>query len=241
MGKRAVRLVIVAALILAPLSNHAAEHQQRVLVIGDSMMRAVSRSLQRALSEDDGIQPVYLVCLGSGLARLDLFDWHAKIGEMVEQHNPALALVFIGANDDQPMRTEDGILQPGTEVWTAEYQRRVSVAMDLLLKGGVKRLYWIGLPDMRDAKLQRAAQAINAGVRGLAEDRPSVHVVDTATMFSREAGTYSGYITRDNGMPLHVRDTKGVHLNRDGADILVNTLLPTLKRDLAAMNGDPAP
>ncbi len=206
--------------------------KQRVLVIGDSLMRAVSREFGKQVTDIAHVEPVFLVCLGSGLARLDLFDWHAKIEKLVRDNKPTAAMVFIGANDDQPMRTPGGVIQPGTEDWLAEYTCRIARAMDLLLDGGVEHLYWIGLPDMRDPKLQRCAILINQVVAKLVQSRPRVQLIDTTSMFSRKPGTFSPYIYKEDGMPLHVRDTAGVHLNRKGADILVRDLLPRILNDL---------
>jgi len=227
-------LVGLSAVTTVPAETPGGVEKQRVLILGDSLMRSVSRSFRKQLADIEYVEPVFLVCLGSGLARLDLFDWHTRIEELVKENKPTAAIVFIGANDDQPMKTGKGIILPGTDDWSTEYSRRVARTMDMMLEGGVKRLYWIGLPDMRDPKLQRDSDMINQIAANQVRSRSKVRLIDTARMFSREPGKFSAYVYKEDGMPLHVRDPDGVHLNRKGADWLVGKILPYLLNDLPA-------
>ena len=211
----------MAGLVLALAAARAGAQgaQRTVLVCGDSMMKAVSRSVVRAMAKDTDIKIVDLVSIGTGLARLDLFDWHAQLQAGLA-HKPVAAVLIMGTNDNQPMKTADGaVVQTGTPAWTAEYARRVDKAIDILKGGGVQTLIWLGLPDVRDKTLQKDITEINRIVRQQAQAK-GVVFVDTVPMFSPTPGTFSPYILKKGGMPMQVRASDGIHLNMDGADFL---------------------
>ncbi len=199
---------------------------QDVLILGDSIMQAVSRSFERQLGRRSGFQAASFTRIGSGLARLDVFDWHERIERLMAERRPGLVLVMMGANDNQPMRTAAGAqVQVRTTEWEQEYARRVGRAMDIMLEAGAAQVHWIELPDMRDSDLQQDVQVINEVIRAEAAARPQVTFQETRSLLSRTQGEFTAYVIQANGMPLNVRDRDGIHLNRAGADLLVTEML----------------
>ena len=225
---RPVRLTL---LLLSALSAQEAEPgspaPQRVLVVGDSMMRVPAHAIELQLARlgDDAVESRAFTRLGSGLARLDAFDWMEKLDELVEDFRPTLTIAWFGANDRQPMRTDNGIIRPGSDEWSDEYARRVGLAMDTLTAPGDARVLWLELPDMREASMQEDARAINELVRTEADQRDRVSVYSTRTILSRQPGTFTMHIAGPTGMPIQIRDRDGVHLNRAGADWLAEALV----------------
>lgn len=206
--------------VLAAAGIRAQGGQRNVLVCGDSMMKAVSRSVIREMAKDPGIKVIDLVSIGTGLARLDLFDWHAQLQAGVAQ-KPVAAVLMMGANDNQPMKTSDGtVVQQGTPAWSAEYGRRVGRAIEILQAGGTRTVIWLSLPDVRDKTLQKDVTEINRIIRQQTQGRAGVVFVDTVPLFSPTPGTFSPYVMKKGGMPMQVRASDGVHLNPDGADLL---------------------
>lgn len=191
--------------------------------LGDSMMKAVGRAIRKQYADADAEVEV-LTSIGSGLARLDLFDWHAQAQAMMATHSPAMAFVMIGANDNQPMRTGAGVVDFGSPGWNVEYGRRVGKLMDLLLEGGKRRVVWIGLPRMREEKLDGDVRAMEQIVEQQAAARERVTYFSTLDLLSPASG-YKAYIIQENGMPLDVRSADGIHLNRNGAEYLAKLLL----------------
>ena len=122
----------------------------KVLILGDSIMKSLSFSLEREFAKCAGVSATSYSAIGTGLARLDLFNWHKQISALTTERKPDSAVIMMGANDDQPMKTTSGIVNVGTPEWEKEYGRRVAQAMDLLVGGGVEHVYWIQLPDMRE-------------------------------------------------------------------------------------------
>jgi hypothetical protein len=226
------RGALFVALALAAVSARA-EPARRVLIVGDSIMNLLARSMERALAGVPEIEATSFTSLGSGLARLDLFDWHGKIESLLREHRPDILVVMMGANDGQPMRTDAGVAAPDTPEWETEYARRVARVFDLAEAGGVKRVLWLELPDMREAKVQAHAERVNAIFRAEAARRPGVaRFIETRPVLSREPGQFSLYILQRDGMPLEVRSRDGIHLNRQGADRLAEVIVRLLKSDL---------
>ena len=74
-----------------------------VLLIGDSMMKLPGLAMERELARLPGVEAHAFAGIGTGLARLDAFDWMGKIDELCAAHHPQVAVVALGANDRQPM------------------------------------------------------------------------------------------------------------------------------------------
>lgn len=200
----------------------------RVLLLGDSMMRVPAHALELAMSRKPGVEVFSFSSIGSGLARLDTFDWLVKIDSLTADFSPDTAIVFLGANDRQPMRTDAGIVPPGDTAWQREYAGRVGEAMDRLLRGGVRKVLWLQLPEMRDERLREDVNLINGIVAAQSAAREGVAFVEIRDVVGRGSGRYSAYVIQPNGMPLHVRDPDGIHLNRAGADLIAAHLVDLL-------------
>ncbi len=195
-----------------------------VAAIGDSMMNAVGRSIRKQYGNQKAIVEVFS-SIGTGLARLDMLDWHAKATALMTEHKPGLVFVMMGANDNQSMQgSGGGVLAFGTPAWNLEYGRRAGKLMDVLLEGGATRVVWIGLPAMREAKLDSDVRVMEQIIKQQADARPGVTYYPTTGLLS-VPGEYKAYIIQANGMPLDVRAEDGIHLNRNGAEYLADILL----------------
>ena len=201
-----------------------------VLMIGDSMMRLPGPSMERELARlPDGIVASSFAGIGTGLARLDAFDWLAKIDELCAERHPKVAVVALGANDRQPMQLSggSGVVQPGTPEWEAEYSHRVGQAMDRLQAGGCERIIWLLLPPMRDPVVDAFAKRINELVVTEAGTRPAVKPHDFSKMFAdRRTGGYTERVMDPNtAESIPVRERDGIHLSPEGARMLALALV----------------
>lgn len=210
---------VTAGAALAPPTS-----PKRVLIIGDSMMHVTAHSLELTLAGRTGVTTRAFTSLGSGLARLDAFDWIAKIQALLAEFDPDATVAWFGTNDRQPMQTADGVIRIDQPEWETEYARRVGVVMDLLTTHDAARVCWLELPDMRNPEMQKEVQLINDLVRAESGKRERVEFISTRKILARHPGKFSPYIIGPNGMPVQVRDADGVHLNRTGADLLADYL-----------------
>ncbi|MCA1808185.1 MAG: DUF459 domain-containing protein [Kiritimatiellia bacterium] len=208
----------------------AADAPRRVLIIGDSMMRITAHALELALSRRPEFATRAFTSLGSGLARLDVFDWLVKAEELRDEFDPDVTVIWFGTNDRQPMMCDGSIIQPDQPGWNEEYARRVGRIMDLLTAREGTRAIWLELPDMQEPAMQADVAVINRLVREQVAKRPAVEFLQTRPLLSRVSGKYSPYLIGPNGMPLPVRDRDGIHLNRAGADLLAEHLTEHLSK-----------
>lgn len=199
-----------------------------VLMLGDSMMRLPGQAMQRELSRTPGIQAHAFSGIGTGLARLDAFDWLRKIDELCAEFHPKVAVVALGANDRQPMMLPgSNLVRPGTPEWNAEYADRIGQAMDRLTAGGCERIIWLLLPPMRDAVVDSFAQGVNQAIVAAAAQRPAVIAHDfTSLVADRRTGGFTDRVMDPHtAAAIRVRDPDGIHLTPDGARMLATALI----------------
>jgi hypothetical protein len=220
----------------------------RVAIVGDSIMREVARAMERELAKQPEFSVYAFTSLRPGLSRLDLFDWLAKIEAVMKSKQPDIVVIMMGVKDRQAMRIQlkaaisseepdwnqddagnDApaftVIQPDAPDWNREYARRVGAAMDIMLTAGVKRIFWIELPDMRSPAIQRDCLLINSLIQKEAASRPKVVFQPSKKLLSQTPGAFSPYIYDANGMPLQIRDAEGVNLDRNGAALLAHEII----------------
>jgi hypothetical protein len=229
---RSLRLpaaLLAIALLGAPGLAQDAQ-PERVAFLGDSMMKLLGHQGSREMGKRPGVTVVTnFTSLGSGLARLDAFDWLAKFDAVMKETHPTLVIIALGTNDKQPLATAEGrTVRPGDPAWAPEYGKRVGQAMDILLKGGATRVYWMELPDMKEPQHQADSTEINAVVKGQAAERPAVTFFGTRSILSRKPGEFTKFMVDSTGRPIEYRDGDGVHLTRAGADFVVTKLIAAL-------------
>ena len=219
----------VAAPAAAPAVPDVPVPSAPVLMIGDSMMRLLGTAMEKAFKKA-GVQPaVAFSSLGSGLVRPAVFDWNAKIAELVAENKPKTVFVCLGANDRQAIEGEEGgIILYGKPEWEPAYAKRVGAVMDQLVDGGATRIVWLKLPVMKDPVNQAHADLVNAIVEreAAAENRKDkVTLFDLGPVLSRRPGTYTQYLMSPQGQALSVRDPDGVHLTNEGGKIVAAAIL----------------
>ncbi|MCC5846315.1 MAG: DUF459 domain-containing protein [Verrucomicrobia bacterium] len=218
--------VIFSTLLLKVSAE--ADASKRVLLIGDSMMRVPAHAAELQLRRLGGVESMAYSSLGSGLARLDVFDWIAKIDELIEEFSPDVTIAWFGANDHQPLQVDGRILRTDDEAWGVEYSRRVGEMMDKLTAKPGSKVYWMEIPDMRDPGMQAKIEEVNVLLKQEADKREQVVFFETRRVLSRRPGTYTSHMPGPTGMPLMVRDADGVHLNRAGADRISEHLIQAI-------------
>ncbi len=222
-----VALTLVCTTVFA--ADGESPSRSPVLLMGDSMMKLPGIAMKRALTRLDGVEAHTFADIGTGLARLDAFDWLGKIDGLCQEHKPKVAVVALGANDRQPMQLNPSreIVQPGSPEWKREYADRVGKAMDALLTGGCERVIWLLLPPMRDAPMNEHAGVVNEIVLQQAESRPGVIAHDFSPLVSdRRTGGYRERLTDPRtAASIRVRGIDGIHLSPEGARLLTRDLV----------------
>ena len=199
-----------------------AAHPLRVLFAGDSLVGNISQGVAKFIGDDARIDLHTDVQVGTGLARPDILDWGAELTQQLKRIGPDVVFLAFGGNDDQPLKDPTGQVHSlFTDGWAKEYARRVAAVMDLASAGGQRTVVWIGMPTERPERLNQAKDTFNDAARRNAAQRVDVHFADLLAFFGP---AYSDTYTRPDGSVITARDTDGVHLTHDGANLLAPML-----------------
>lgn len=153
----------------------------------------------------------------TGLARPDLFNWPAELLDIAAEHDPELAVIFIGGNDWQPMQTPEGeLLRRGTESWLFEWMWRLEVALDALAASH-RHTVLVSLAPARSEPFRTGYSQINELLRTVSLSRSDVTLVDIWELFGGNAPYRDRVSPPSGGDQVRVRQQDGIHLNRTGA------------------------
>lgn len=202
----------------------------RVWIGGDSMAELFGRSVVSAAEATGVVDPVLHYEMASGLTRPDYYDWPAALAADVDEHDPEVVVLVVGANDGQGIVAEDGT--PVPEVadprWAPEYRRRVGALMDQLRADG-RLVVWVGQPPMREPGYAARLAVVNQAFADEAATRPWVVYVDPAPVVGDPAG---GYVERRpgvDGVEQAVRRDDGIHLTEAGGELLAHHVLGVIE------------
>lgn len=211
---------------LPPLRTPTAVKPLRVLITGDSLSQYLGQQFIQLTAHSKKVVGKIAVRNGTGLARPDIFDWAKGARTAVSQARPDVVIVALGANDDQGIALPGPrALQVGGNEWAQEYSRRAEVVMKILLGKGQRRVYWMGLPVVRDAKMDREYRALNEALKTAASHVPGVRYVDTRAV-SLLHGKFSDYLY-DSGKRILARQPDGIHFTYEGSKIPAEKVLET--------------
>jgi len=160
----------------------------------------------------------------TGLARPDYYDWSVRARAQVKA-KPGAVVVFLGANDCQPVRTggTGAWTTTGSAGWRAEYRRRAAALMRLYAGGGARAVYWVGLPIAEKPDIAACYRAMNAATAAAAGDVRGVTWVDSWKLYAVD-GHYSAYV----GGVL-ARQDDGIHFTFEGTRLLTRRVYALLR------------
>jgi hypothetical protein len=167
--------------------------------------------------------------VGTGLLRGDYFDWVRHLRGIAAGAQPDVIVFMAGANDSQDAILAGRYHPVGTRVWDRVYRARVAAAMDAARAGG-RRVIWVGMPPMREAKLSDGMAEVDAVFRSEAVKRPNVTYLDTWSLFDGPGGRYTDQVRDTNGRYVYVRLPDGIHLNVKGSQLLAREVARVVER-----------
>lgn len=200
----------------------------RVLLLGDSMMlEGIGPPLQRELKKNKGLTVIREGRYGTGLARLDAFDWLAYFQQMLTRYQPDIVIITIGANDTQDMVVEGRRLNVGQEEWNSIYRQRVAELLSRATALGVPVL-WVGLPIMGQEPYGTRVANINEQARKVCMDTSGCLFWESWQAVSGPAGEYTAFLPDSQGKQVRVRARDAIHLTERGGRIMAEKFLKDL-------------
>ncbi len=191
---------------------------------GESVGAGLLFGLKLLTEKRDDIYVHRFVKVASGLTRPDFFDWPAYLKKDIDKRKTpfdAVALMF-GANDGQDVKVDGKQANFGTGSWKAMYSGRVGDVMDIYLKRGVSRVYWVGMPRMGIGWFNKRMELMNGIYKAEAAKRaPRVEYIDAWTIVDAPAKTYQA----------KYRQADKVHMTVEGGMKVAEAVLAVVARE----------
>jgi hypothetical protein len=150
----------------------------------------------------------------SGLVRVDQLDWNAELPKRLNEVQPDLVVVALGANDRQQMRGDDARAAIRSASWEMAYAQRIAGLVDTLKLYG-RPYFWVGAPPMRQTQASADMNYLNGLFRPRVE-RGGGHFVDVWSGFANEEGRYMTSGPDVEGQTRQLRTGDGINFTRAG-------------------------
>ena len=193
----------------------------RVWVGGDSMGGELGWALEPVLKDTRVFKPTTFYKESTGICRYDFFDWGKQIDTVMQTAKPQAAVIMIGTNDTQSVNQNGKWIPYGDPEWKRIYEKRVGDIIDTMLRGGARRVYWVGMPIMGEGWRNSRMKLINKIFQKQAEKRPGAEYVDIWDLYTKSDGSFDP--------SLRLADQ--VHFTAAGQALLAKTVYKAIKAD----------
>ncbi len=208
----------------------SASRPVRVWVGGDSMGGELGWSLAPMLENTGVLEPILFYKDSTGICRWDFYHWGDKIESVMRNDEPDAVVLMMGTNDTQSVWQNGDWIAHGDPDWKRVYQKRVADMTKDAIKGGARRVYWVGMPIMQEDWRNPWMKSINKIVQKAVAEIPGARYIDSWELFVDDDGEYVS--------SLRLGD--GVHFTVEGQKLVGKAVLKAIKKDWLP-NGVPSP
>jgi hypothetical protein len=201
----------------------------RVGVFGDSFGNGIWDALYRQLPQDDGFEVLKFAKEATGFTRYRVLDLEQRAREQLKAQPIDAAVISFGANDAQAVFA-DGHLHPlMSDGWKQVIGDRIDAFVATIRSTGAV-VYWVGLPVMRDPRMDAEMQAMDAFYADHMR-RLGVPFLDSRPLTLDAEGKYNAYLPDlKTGKPMLMRTGDGLHMIGVGYQRLTNSVATDLRR-----------
>ncbi len=205
-----------------PLDKPTKKHPLRVYFGGDSLagMPGVWLGILR---KKDGLAKVKADYVESSrLTYGEPVDWPAHLKQQMSNGRYDVGVFMIGANDSgMPMIAGGKSVMYPKKAWLDEYEQRAKQIATIMLRAGVKRVYWVGMPIMPSSSESKKMRDLNKLFEDVAASSPDVEYVDSYDLLSTKAGDFKASL----------RSGDGVHYTDEGAKTVAKAVWKAIRQD----------
>jgi hypothetical protein len=233
LGARAQEVVEVP--IMGSQSTETAVQQTiddtyKILVIGDALAGGLGAGLNRMVEFEPGFEIVNRFQEVSGIARPEVYDWAAKLPNIMENKDFDAVVVLLGANDRQSIRVGDFRYVFNTPDWLNAYKAQTAHLLDVLKASKVK-IFWVAIPPMGDALYDADMKILNQLQKQEVEAKGGIFV-DLRADFLGPDGNYTDTGKDDTGEVRKLRSRDGVTFFKQGNNRFGQLLLAAIKKNM---------
>jgi uncharacterized protein len=211
----------------------SAKNPLNVFVFGDSQVFSLGSGLSRLSGKDSPMSVDFLPIHSSGFIRGDYFNWPAKLDETFRDGSYEAAVMMLGMNDYQSFWDERGrILKKHTPEWEAAYKAKCRELIDITLVS-VPRLYWLGMPKVKNQAYDESLAYIDSVQRSLAEEYSPDMVIRVSLRDTIPGAQkpYADSVDIAPGKKLRVMSDDGSHFTVEGGQLAMKPLFDRLCAD----------
>ena len=184
-------------------------------VIGDSLSQGLGPAIERWM-DPDVVRVLSLGRQSTGLSRLDYFNWHAGMRQIVEGFRPDLVFILLGSNDAQAQIAPDGTAIPtGSVEWVQAYREHAARLLAEATGAGT-RVVWVGIPIVEQRNRWDFYRRVNDIYRDTAESDPLGTYLDAWSLFRTKEGDYRAFVRNERGALQEMRAPDGIHFTPAG-------------------------
>jgi hypothetical protein len=199
---------------------------ETVILAGDSMMLGgVGLALQSKF-KSLSLNVSMVGRESTGLTSPSFFDWPAYFQQVLDERNPELVFVSLGANDAQNLVDENRqIHKVLSDGWKEHYGRRVAKLLSAAKDKNVL-VFWIGLPVMGREPYNTKTKGLNEVIASVCHSYINCQFFDSTKSLLSPEGRYSGFVVDNKGRRIQVRAKDAIHLSNRGGQMLLEDLWP---------------
>ena len=205
-----------------PLDKPTKKHPLRVYFGGDSLSGMPGIMLGQ-LAQRNGLAKVKADYVESSrLTYGEPLDWPAHLKQQMDTGHYDVGVFMIGANDSgMPMIAGGESVMYPKKKWLDEYERRAKQIAAIMLRAGVKRVYWVGMPIMPGGSESKKMRDLNTLFEDVAAGSPDIVYVDSYDLLSTKSGDFKASL----------RSGDGVHYTSEGAMVVARAVWQAIKDD----------
>jgi len=202
---------------------------QVIGVLGDSLGDGLWAGLYRLLRRDRNFTVIKKSKVSSGLTQTTFFNWINAAETITTDDEFQIAVVFLGANDQQPLKQDKTWHRFRSAEWTRIYTDRITKLIKALKKKKLE-VYWVGLPVMQKDGFDRRAQFLNGLYKKTAAEL-KVPYIDIRDVTAGEDGKYATHYKDINGKMRLMRADDGVHFTMSGYIVIASRVIAQIRAE----------
>lgn len=214
--------------------------KKKVLIIGDSMMmEGLGPTLHNRLRKRDNLEVHREGKYSSGLSRPDFYNWFENLPVMLENYQPDLLIMSLGANDTQDIVIDKKRYFIDTKAWSEIYLQRAKDFI-ALADNGKRQILWVSLPVMGKEPYFTRTKCITRLQAEASKTVANARFINIEHLLT-ENGQYTTFYTGKNNKSIRLRSKDLIHVSSEGGEILTDYVLPSVDKDLAALYAKDVP